>query len=315
MICAMDASKVRRCSCLSCRRARLTAIKVALRRSEYPLFVTSRPIAIRDETSAKHPVAKPAIPSVGPTPGSAGIRVRAPSRRKPRRGRLVQSRIACRCSARGQLSERDGTRTRRARQPRTGDGDRSALAHRCRYLWHLPRLRPTYPLYARACRPERRVMHPLSEPHRSRPLTLWVGSRCSASTPKGPPMSSHHVVVWIDHQQAHVLHFDTEDVERAEVKARSLHEHSHHGKERSGSRHPTLDATFCKEVAQAIGASTEILITGPAQAKEEFMAFFAQSRAQARDPGAGTGAIRPSERATDPGLCAQVLSCQGPPPG
>jgi hypothetical protein len=26
-------------------------------------------------------------------------------------------------------------------------------------------------------------------------------------------------------------------------------------------------------VAQAIGASTEILITGPAQAKEEFMAF------------------------------------------
>lgn len=42
MICAVDASRVRRCSSLSGTRAQLTAIKVALGRPEYPPFITSR---------------------------------------------------------------------------------------------------------------------------------------------------------------------------------------------------------------------------------------------------------------------------------
>ncbi|MGE0098788.1 MAG: hypothetical protein AB7S86_10600 [Hydrogenophaga sp.] len=78
-------------------------------------------------------------------------------------------------------------------------------------------------------------------------------------------MTTFHAVVWIDHSQAHVLMFDREHVEAQRIKARSHHT-SKHG-------HVGADKDFFQQVAQALQGVSEVLITGPANAKHEFREF------------------------------------------
>ena len=74
-------------------------------------------------------------------------------------------------------------------------------------------------------------------------------------------MSTFHAVVWMDHQEAHVLMFDREHVESQRIKTRSHHKHS--GK--TGDHH-----TFFSDVAQALQGTHEVLLTGPGAARNEF---------------------------------------------
>ena len=64
-------------------------------------------------------------------------------------------------------------------------------------------------------------------------------------------MSTFHAVVWMDHQEAHVLMFDREHME------------SHQGK--AGDT-----AAFYAEVAKALAGAREVLLTGPGLARKEF---------------------------------------------
>ena len=75
-------------------------------------------------------------------------------------------------------------------------------------------------------------------------------------------MTTFHAVVWMDHNEAHVLMFDREHVEAQRVKARSHHK-TKHGQTSS-------DKAFFEEVAQALQGVQEVLVTGPANAKIEF---------------------------------------------
>ncbi|MGA2549144.1 MAG: translational machinery protein [Burkholderiaceae bacterium] len=86
-------------------------------------------------------------------------------------------------------------------------------------------------------------------------------------------MSTRHAVVWIDHEQAHVQHFDVEGSENAEVKSHSAHHHGRHSRDASGSSRAKPDNAFFADVATALGDSLEILVTGPAQAKSEFVSY------------------------------------------
>ena len=43
-------------------------------------------------------------------------------------------------------------------------------------------------------------------------------------------MSSFHAVVWIDHQEAHVLHFTREGTDNTVVHAHPKHRQTHHRK-------------------------------------------------------------------------------------
>jgi stalled ribosome rescue protein Dom34 len=74
-------------------------------------------------------------------------------------------------------------------------------------------------------------------------------------------MSTYHAVVWIDHSEAHVLSFDREHVEAHKVRSRSHHKHQGRGSD---------DAGFFRDVSTAIAGSTEVLLTGPGAAREEF---------------------------------------------
>lgn len=74
-------------------------------------------------------------------------------------------------------------------------------------------------------------------------------------------MSTFHAVVWMDHQEAHVLMFDREHVESQRIKSRSHHKHQ--GKAGDAP-------VFFAEVARALSGTHEVLVTGPGKARNEF---------------------------------------------
>ena len=74
-------------------------------------------------------------------------------------------------------------------------------------------------------------------------------------------MSHFHAVVWIDHSEARVFHFNVEATDKLTLK-------SHHSrKKQNGSQ----DARFLHVVAKAVSDAGEILITGPGEAKTELI--------------------------------------------
>jgi stalled ribosome rescue protein Dom34 len=74
-------------------------------------------------------------------------------------------------------------------------------------------------------------------------------------------MSTFHAVVWMDHQDAHVVMFDREHIEAKRIHSRSHHKHQ-------GKADDT--AAFYADVAQALTGTHEVLVTGPGLARNEF---------------------------------------------
>jgi stalled ribosome rescue protein Dom34 len=74
-------------------------------------------------------------------------------------------------------------------------------------------------------------------------------------------MSTFHAVVWMDHQDAHVVMFDREHNEAKRIHSRSHHKHQ-------GKAGDT--AAFYAEVAKALTGTHEVLVAGPGLARNEF---------------------------------------------
>ena len=74
-------------------------------------------------------------------------------------------------------------------------------------------------------------------------------------------MSTFHAVVWMDHQEAHVVMFDREHIEAKRIHSRSHHKHQ-------GKAGDT--AAFYAEVAKALTGTHEVLVAGPGLARNEF---------------------------------------------
>lgn len=74
-------------------------------------------------------------------------------------------------------------------------------------------------------------------------------------------MSTFHAVVWMDHSEAHVVHFDPEHMAAQRVKSRSHHKHQ--GKVAD-------NAAFFGAIAAALGDSHEVLLAGPGLARNQF---------------------------------------------
>ena len=77
-------------------------------------------------------------------------------------------------------------------------------------------------------------------------------------------MKTNHVVIWIDHEEAHVLYFDSSKNEL--VKSLSPH-HLHHRANVIGSGKVPEDHHFFHQVIQAVADVSEILVVGPGFAK------------------------------------------------
>ncbi|MDH4479306.1 MAG: hypothetical protein QE283_05475 [Rhodoferax sp.] len=74
-------------------------------------------------------------------------------------------------------------------------------------------------------------------------------------------MSTFHAVVWIDHQEAHVMMFDREHMQSQRIHSRTHHKHQ--GKQQDSK------ALFT-DVAVALAGVHEVLLTGPGMARDEF---------------------------------------------
>ncbi len=76
-----------------------------------------------------------------------------------------------------------------------------------------------------------------------------------------------HAVVWLDHSEAHVLHFNADAAENKVIRAHSKHQHLHSRSGTVGHGHAAEDQNYYRAVAQALANAAEILIVGPSTAK------------------------------------------------
>jgi hypothetical protein len=85
-------------------------------------------------------------------------------------------------------------------------------------------------------------------------------------------LSEHfHAVVWIDHHEARVFHFNADDSQREQVHPLHPVRHIHHKANSVGSGHSPEDQNFFSAVVEAIDGAGAVLITGPASAKHELV--------------------------------------------
>jgi stalled ribosome rescue protein Dom34 len=85
-------------------------------------------------------------------------------------------------------------------------------------------------------------------------------------------VSTHyHAVVWIDHHEARVFHFNPAEVETLVLHPHNPTRHIHHKANSIGSGHAAEDHAFLQAVTDAVADAGAILITGPANAKTELV--------------------------------------------
>ena len=84
-------------------------------------------------------------------------------------------------------------------------------------------------------------------------------------------MSFNHVVVWLDHAEAHVIHFNRDASESELLKTHSTHPHLHAKSGHLGSGRAAENAPYFDDIAAAVKDSSEILIIGPGSEKLELM--------------------------------------------
>lgn len=80
-------------------------------------------------------------------------------------------------------------------------------------------------------------------------------------------MPHFHAVVWIDHHEARVFHFNADDVDRTVVHPDHPAKHLHHKAGVPGPGREQEDAAFYRHAAEAVADAGEILVVGPGQAK------------------------------------------------
>ena len=83
-------------------------------------------------------------------------------------------------------------------------------------------------------------------------------------------MSEHyHAIVWIDHRDARIFHFDATDVDRMVVHSHATGRHLQHKANTTGSGHKGVDKEYFDRVIAALTHTGAILLSGPANAKTE----------------------------------------------
>src|SRR5690349_386145 len=87
----------------------------------------------------------------------------------------------------------------------------------------------------------------------------------------------YHAIVWIDHEQAKVVHFNKDSSQSVVVRSSNSRTHLHHKANSTGSGHAPTDRKYLERVATAIASTGAILVVGPAHAKTEFVTHLKRS--------------------------------------
>jgi len=75
-------------------------------------------------------------------------------------------------------------------------------------------------------------------------------------------VTHYHAVVWIDHHQARIYHFNAEDIEALRVLPENPHVHLHHHRGSITDGHAQEDKHYYHRVAEAIADAGEVLVAG-----------------------------------------------------
>ncbi|MEJ1961677.1 MAG: translational machinery protein [Gammaproteobacteria bacterium] len=81
----------------------------------------------------------------------------------------------------------------------------------------------------------------------------------------------YHAIVWIDHHEARVFHFNDEGFERVLVHSSRPTLHLHHKAHEIGSGHAPEDQTYFHHVVSALDGAGAVLVVGPSNAKHELI--------------------------------------------
>ena len=86
-------------------------------------------------------------------------------------------------------------------------------------------------------------------------------------------MSQHHyhAVIWIDHREARVFHFNPDSAEKLVLHPDHPTKHIHHKANAIGNGHVAADEEFLHAVAASVADAGAVLITGPANAKNQLV--------------------------------------------
>ena len=87
------------------------------------------------------------------------------------------------------------------------------------------------------------------------------------------PSSHYHAVIWLDHHQARVFHFNVSEADGQKIHPQNASVHIHHKANTIGSGHALMEPAFLKEIALAISVAGEVLVIGPGNAKTEFIIY------------------------------------------
>jgi hypothetical protein len=83
----------------------------------------------------------------------------------------------------------------------------------------------------------------------------------------------YHALIWIDHSEARVFHFSPTEVETLVLHPDNPTRHIHHKANSIGSGHATTSPDYLHEIAGSVAGAGAVLITGPANAKTELVAY------------------------------------------
>ncbi len=110
--------------------------------------------------------------------------------------------------------------------------------------------------------------------------------------------SSHfHAVIWIDHHQAKIFHFNLADEDQQKFHPSNPSVHVHHKSNTIGSGHEALDPSFINETASSVSAAGEVLVIGPGIAKTEFMNYIEKHNPKLKSKILGVETVdHPSDR-------------------
>ena len=84
-------------------------------------------------------------------------------------------------------------------------------------------------------------------------------------------MSYLHAVIWLDHKRAQIICFSRDSSESVAVQHHGGERHLHHRRGTIGSGHAAEDPKYYEQILVAVGDAQELLVTGPANAKLEFV--------------------------------------------
>ena len=93
-------------------------------------------------------------------------------------------------------------------------------------------------------------------------------------------MTTAHLAVWIDHQEARVLRLHEDD---ARFEEATVHSHGHKQHEKHGDGHRTKPPVeLFHHVIEAMQSASHVVVMGPGSAKDELVAHVASHHAPLR---------------------------------